>query len=177
MKSSIHQFFPDALQIPAFYLPYVEAVGPFENPLQLLEDDLKRQFSLLDNCPGLELNYSYAHGKWTLRQLIVHMIDAEMIMSFRLLAAIREDGNKYPGYHHESYAAQTIGDQRTWMELRTFWKIVRKLTVELCREVDENNHHRKCTIDDNPISAALLLYIIIGHPRIHFETIRKRYIP
>jgi hypothetical protein len=177
MKPNVHSLFPSIDEVPEFFRTYVDAIGPFEDPIQVLDEELKRQFSLLDNCPGLDLNYSYAHGKWTLRQVIVHMIDAEMVMCFRLLAAIRKDGNNYPGYDHENYAVNTVGDQRNWMELRTFWKNVRKQTSMFCHEVDEESWNNSCTIDGNSISAALLLYIIIGHPRVHFDTIRKRYIP
>ena len=177
MKTPTHSLFPDIDKVPEFFRDYVNAVGGSSAPIQLLKDDIQRQFSLLDNCPGLDLGYRYEPGKWTLRQLIIHMIDAEVVMGFRMLAAVRNDPNNYPGYDYESYAENTSEDTRSWAELRNAWKSVRKQTQSFCKSIDQKHWDRACTVDGRQLSASLLLYIILGHPRIHFETIRKRYIP
>ncbi|TVQ51042.1 MAG: DinB family protein [Saprospirales bacterium] len=177
MKPQVHSLFPDIDKVPEFFRDYVNAVDCLADPIQLLKDDIHWQLSLLDNCPGLDLEYRYQPEKWTLRQLVVHVIDAELVMGFRMLAAVRNDSNNYPGYDYESYAEQTANDSRNWAELRAAWKTVRKQTQSFCESIDQQSWVSECTVDGRRLSASLLLYITLGHPRIHFETIRKRYIP
>ncbi len=160
----------------AYYKNYIDRMGD-SNPLKCLKSDFYEQIELLDHSPGLDLDYAYDHGKWTLRQLILHLIDCERVMSWRLLAAARNDPNSYPGYDYEWYAKNTIDDAREWVELRGEWKSVRKAVVAFAETLDEDQWRRFCTIDGKKLSARAILYIITGHVRTHFVTIQNKYLP
>ena len=159
-----------------YFQGYIDAVGN-ENPVQLLKTDFRDQLDLLDNSPGLKLDYAYDHGKWTLRQLIVHLIDTERVMSFRYLAALRSDSNNYPGYDYLHFANQTLRDERQWVEIREEWKKVRKAFVDLVNQTQADQWSKYCIIDGKKLSARSLVYIVPGHVRAHFKTIQSRYLP
>jgi len=159
-----------------FYRSYIEEMQG-EHPLEALESDLKQQMDLLDRSPGLDLNYRYQADKWSLSQLIIHLIDTERIMSCRALAAQRLDSIDYPGYNYESYVAASETDERNWYELRKDWSAVRGSTRSLFHSFGEEDWEKSVLIDGEPLSGRALLNIVCGHNRVHFKTIQAKYLP
>lgn len=176
MSKDLNHLIPQSGEFPPFYQPYIDALEG-ENPLECLKSDLDYQIDLLDNSPGLKLDYKYEFNKWTLRQLIIHLIDTERIMSWRILAATRGDQNNYFGYDHDLYAEATAKDQRKWVELRKEWKAVRKSTRLLISSLQEDDWQKSIRIDENEISVRSLLHIICGHARGHFKIVQNKYLP
>nr|MBS0038340.1 DinB family protein [Saprospiraceae bacterium] len=176
MNKKFSHLIPAAGEHSPFYQPYIDALAG-ENPLESLKTDLDYQIDLLDNSPGLKLDYKYEFNKWTLRQLIIHLIDTERIMSWRILAATRGDQNNYSGYDQDLYARATANDQRKWVELRKEWKVVRKSTRLLISSLQEGDWQKSICIDENEISVRSLLHIICGHARVHFKIVQNKYLP
>ena len=167
---------PESSEYSEFYANYIQLMAD-DNPVACLKTDFEEQTDLLDQSPGLDLDFSYDHGKWTLRQLLIHLIDCERVMGWRLLAAVRKDPNSYPGFDYLAYAENTKKDSREWVELRKEWKAVRKSTVALVKTLEPGDWNNYCTVDGERLSARALLYIIPGHLRAHFSTIKSKYLP
>lgn len=175
-NSNIKLSVPTPEECDSFYRDYIEAVEE-DNPLDCLHSDLKSQFELLDTSPGLKLEYRYSPDKWSLRELLVHLIDTERVMSWRLLAALRSDPNNYPGYDHLHYVEFMGEDKRSWVEIRKEWKSVRNSLISLIEKVEEKGWDNYCFVDGNKLTARAIVFIIVGHTRVHFQTIQKRYLP
>jgi len=176
MKQILNPGLPAIGEYNQNFKSYIDAVGE-ANPIELLRTDFRKQLDLLDGSPGLRMEYAYNHGKWTLRQLMIHLIDTERVMNFRLLAALRMDPNNYPGYDYLHFADQTTSDVRQWVEIREEWKNVRKAFVSLASQVPSDYWSRYCVVDGQMLSARALVYIVPGHARVHFKTIQSRYLP
>lgn len=119
----------------------------------------------------------YAPGKWTVKDILQHVIDNERIMSYRALRFSRNDDTALPGYEEELLADNTIANQRTVADLMEEFVLVRKSTVLLYRHMSDEMLLRNGTASGKKISALALGFVIIGHATHHMRVIRERYFP
>jgi len=119
----------------------------------------------------------YAPEKWTVKDILQHVIDNERIMSYRALRFSRNDNTVLPGYEEELLAANTIADQRTVADLLEEFSLVRKSTELLFKHMNEQMILRSGVAYKSEISALALGFVIIGHAIHHMNVIRERYFP
>ncbi|MCA0365193.1 MAG: DinB family protein [Spirosomataceae bacterium] len=117
----------------------------------------------------------YAAGKWSVKDILQHCIDTERVMAFRALAFSRGDENHLPGFDEETYAQHTVAINRTIEDLIAEFAWVRKSTIALFRNMDKMMLLRKGNANNTQISPLALGFVIIGHPRHHFNVIKDRY--
>jgi len=166
---------PDLLLVPAFYHNYVN---------QVLGDDLMKAFKkespalfhFIGSIPIEKYDYRYAEGKWTLRELLQHMIDAERIFAYRALRFARKDSTPLPGFDENSYAETSKADKRSWEDLVDEFKIVRKSSEYLFGSFDEDQLNAAGISNNHSIPVLALGYVIIGHPIHHMNLMKQRYL-
>ncbi|MBK9933235.1 MAG: DinB family protein [Cytophagaceae bacterium] len=117
----------------------------------------------------------YAAGKWSVKDILQHCIDTERIMAFRALAFSRADENELPGFDEETYAQHTVAINRSIEDLIQEFSTVRKSTISLFKNMDKMMVLRKGTANHTHISPLALGFVIVGHPRHHFNVIKERY--
>jgi hypothetical protein len=117
----------------------------------------------------------YAPGKWTIRDILQHVVDNERIMSYRALRFSRNDSTTLPGYDEELLAANTIANQRPLPELMEELAQVRASTVSLFKGMNDEMMLRSGVAFKSELSALALGFVIIGHPIHHMRVIRERY--
>ncbi|MES1219693.1 MAG: DinB family protein [Bacteroidota bacterium] len=166
---------PDLSLVPAFYHNYIN---------QVLGDDLTKAFKkespslfeFIETIPIEKYDYRYAEGKWTLRELLQHMIDAERVFAYRALRFARKDLTPLPGFDENKYAANSKADKRSWEDLTDEFKVVRKSSEYLFSAFDEDQLNATGISNNNSIPVLALGYIIIGHPIHHMNIITQRYL-
>jgi hypothetical protein len=119
----------------------------------------------------------YAPGKWTIRDILQHVVDNERIMCYRALRFSRNDLTPLPGYEEEILAANTLASSRTLADLLEEYNVVRQGTILLFRNMDETMLTRLGTANEAQISPLALAFVILGHPVHHMNVIRERYFP
>ena len=119
----------------------------------------------------------YAAGKWTVKDILQHVIDNERIMSYRALRFSRNDKVQLPGYDEEVLAANTIASQRTIESLTDEFAELRRSTVTLFKNMDQTMLMRMGNANQTEISPLALGFVILGHPVHHMNVIRERYFP
>jgi hypothetical protein len=119
----------------------------------------------------------YAPGKWTVRDIIQHVIDNERIMAYRALRFSRNDQTLLPGYDEELLGANTIANQRSLSELMEEFAQVRAATISLFKGMNDEMMLRSGFAYKSEISALALGFVIVGHPVHHMRIINERYFP
>lgn len=119
----------------------------------------------------------YNPGKWTMRDILQHIIDNERIMAYRALRFARNDQTALPGYHEDILAAHTMAGQRSLDDLMEEFDLVRRSTVKLFQNMDDAMISRYGNANQTQISPLALGFVILGHPLHHMNVIRERYFP
>jgi hypothetical protein len=166
---------PDLSGIPPFYHSYLRPVA--DRDLQQLMDEHLQPLS--DSLRGLtedEWSYAYAPGKWTLKELVQHLIDAERIFSYRALCIAREDPRPLPGFDENAYADNCMANERNGAAILDELNAVVKSTRALFGSFNEKQLAASGVANGAPITVNAVGYIIAGHALHHSRIVRERYL-
>lgn len=141
-----------------------------------LEISVHRLIKFVQNIPMDKFDYRYAEGKWTIKDILLHLIDAERIFAYRALCFARNDKTELPGFEENDYVDQANANKRSIQDLLTELAIVRQSTLSLFKSLTEEERKRKGTASNNPISVRALGYVIIGHQNHHQRVFEERYL-
>jgi uncharacterized damage-inducible protein DinB len=158
------------------YQKYFDLV-PDGDYLSLLKENSIKTVEFFGALPGGKLDYRYAEGKWTIKELLMHIIDTERVFSYRALAAARGDVET-PHYRmdEELYARNVSVSDRSLQSLISEFKAVRAATEQLFDNLTEEQSTRRCNIVTHPMTARAIGYFIIGHVQHHRRIVEERYL-
>jgi hypothetical protein len=165
---------PEADEYGAFYAGYIKLVEHERDAVQMLG----RQLPAIDALKSLTPEqgaFRYADGKWSVRQVIGHMADAERIFAYRLLRIARGDQTPLPGFDEKRFADGANFDERPTAELAADLALARQATLSLVRGLDDATMSRRGVVNDNPVTARALVFITAGHLAHHLKVLRERY--
>ena len=158
-----------------FATKYFEATT--EDDLTLALSASTKQFKkLLRKIPKKKINYAYAEGKWTLKELLQHIIDAEKVFAFRALWFSRKDVSPLPGFDENSWAISSKAGTRKWKDMvEEFFKI-RSSTQIFFESLEDDQLRATGTANNNLMNVGGLGFICAGHLRHHIGIIKERYL-
>lgn len=159
-----------------FYASYVAQVSDEYTLVEELEISLHRYIKFVQDIPMDKFDYSYAEGKWTIKDIIQHTIDAERIFAYRALRFARNDKTELPGYEEDDFANEAKGNKRSIMELLTEFSAVRHATLLLFKSFNEEQLLQTGIASDNAMSVRALGFVIIGHQNHHQRVFEERYL-
>jgi uncharacterized damage-inducible protein DinB len=166
---------PDSQEYAPDYGKYVDLV-PAGNIVQVLEEQLKETLALLAEIPESRAGYRYAEGKWSIKEVLGHVIDCERIFAYRALRFGRNDSIAIEGFEQDDYVATGGFDNRTLADLTRELEHVRRATIDLLAGFPEEAWHRTGLASENRVSVRALAFIIAGHERHHRDVLRSRYL-
>jgi len=151
---------------------------------QVAEDDavlaLQNQQSVIDDFfPSIseeKSNYAYAEGKWTLKELLQHIIDAERIFCYRSISFARNETQSLPGFEEDDYAKASGANARSWSSLCDEFKAVRKATICLYKSYSDEMLQRSGLANNKTTSVNAIGFIMAGHVTHHKTIIEERYL-
>lgn len=161
--------------IPSFYKNYVKQVETTDM-LTALRLSGYRTLELVHSIPEKKADYRYAEGKWTIRELLCHMMDAERIFAYRALTFARNDKTPLPGFEENDYAPQANASGRSLKKIADEMLHLRTSTIDLFESFTEEMLHRKGTANKNEMSVHALGFIIPGHETHHRNVLKERYL-
>jgi uncharacterized damage-inducible protein DinB len=144
--------------------------------IQTLEQQIENSLSLLRTIPSDKANFRYAPDKWSVKQLLGHLIDSERIFSYRALSFARNDQAPLPGYEQNDYVREADFDSRNLADMVEEYATVRRATIQLFRPLNETEWLRHGKANENDVSVRALAYIIAGHELHHMDVLRTRYL-
>jgi hypothetical protein len=157
-----------------YYGKYIAQV-PEGDLISQLRDQIVDTVSLLQGLSAEAADFTYAPGKWTVKEVVGHMIDVERVMAYRALRFARNDTTNLPGFDENAYVPAANFGRRTMADLLEEFQVVRASTVHLAKHLDDEALARRGSANGNPISVRALLYIIAGHERHHLALFKERY--
>jgi len=165
---------PQPDEYSAFASRYVNLVG--NDPiLQILENQKDITSKLFGGIDADKAMYAYADGKWTIKQVLGHMIDTERVHSYRALAFSHE-AIELPGFDQDVYMANATFNSRTLEDLIGEYKTVRESALYLFRSMSEEQLTRKGIASGSPVSVRAFAYMIAGHELHHIKILKEKYL-
>ncbi len=134
-----------------------------------------RLMCLLDRVPPERETYAYAEGKWTIRQIVGHLIDGERVFGYRALCIARGETQDLPGFDQDEYMPNAPYEHVELEDLLSEFRLVRLSNIAMLRTLDETAWTRMGMANGAPVSVRALVYIMVGHVRHHMGVLRERY--
>jgi hypothetical protein len=149
--------------------------APEEDILPAMRSQIDELDVLLDRVPPERETYRYAEGKWSIREIVGHLIDGERVFGYRVLCIARGETQNLPGFDQDQYMLTAPFDRITLEDLLSEFRLVRLSNIAMLRTLDETAWTRMGTANGNPVSVRALAYVMVGHTRHHMGVLRERY--
>ncbi|MEQ8624137.1 MAG: DinB family protein [Vicingaceae bacterium] len=160
---------------PDYFHAYISKI-PDGNPIELLQYGIKESLSSLAMVSEEKANQSYEEGKWSIKDIIQHLIDTERIFCYRALAIARGETIKLPGYNHASYAENATANSRSLKELMEELRNLRQSSIDMFRSFTPEMLKKKGNANGLDIKVEQLQYILVGHEIHHLQVIHQKYL-
>lgn len=159
----------------SYYQGYIDALGDIE-----LSDIHQRQLrnfpEFLESIPDSKLHFAYEEGKWTVAEVLIHLIDTERVFQYRALRFARADETPVQGFKQDDYVPNSNAHRRSKESIIEEYKAVRRSTIALFSNFNRQTLQNKGMASNSEMSVAALGFIISGHQRHHRNIIRERYL-
>lgn len=156
------------------YDRYISMV-PDANILTVLADQITETLDLLRSIPESGGNFRYAPEKWSIKELVGHLIDSERVFAYRALRFARNDSTPLPGFEQDDYVRGASYDRLSLSDITSEFESVRASTLFLLRHFDGDAWSRKGLANESEVSVRALAYIIAGHELHHRGVLRAKY--
>lgn len=165
----------DLNRIPEFYHGYVLLVKE-DTVHTAFGAQNEEVFLFLQQIPAEKTVWRYAEDKWSVKEVLQHIIDAERIFAYRALCIARGDTTPLPGFDENAYAAKSKGDNRNWNDLLEEFRTVRRSTEILFASFDNDQLNASGVASGKPVYVEGIGYIIAGHVLHHVNVLKERYL-
>jgi len=165
---------PDASEYAPFYHGYVEAV-PEGDIVELLRSGGQELVDAIGRIPEDRGGFRYGPEKWSIREVLGHLIDAERIFAYRALRVGRGDHTPLASFDENEYVKTAGSDARTIADLVRELRAVRETTVMLFASLPDDAWGLRGVASGKDVSLRALAYITAGHARHHLRILRERY--
>jgi hypothetical protein len=163
---------------PTEHIPYYEryiALVPEGDVLEVLEDQLKDLRAFVAAVPREKEGYRYASGKWTLREVLGHLIDTERVMAYRAFSIARGEIQPLNSFEPENYAVEADAERIRLKDLLAEFEHVRRGNLMMLKRLSDEAWGKIGIASGNPVSVRALAYIMAGHVPHHLRIIREQY--
>lgn len=143
---------------------------------KIFDDAYGQMTSLIVSLPDEKLNYRYAEGKWSIKEIIGHLIDTERVMSYRALRFARFDSTPLMGFEENDWAKVSNASARSSNDLTDEFNLVRASTIMLFKSFDEKMISSSGEANKKQMSVRAIGYMIAGHELHHLSVIKERYL-
>ncbi len=162
--------------IPKYYKRYLASVDEQTSIISLLQTQYKEAIAFYKNISEEKSTYKYAEDKWTIKDVLQHVIDTERIMAYRALRFARYDTQSILGFDENRYASNANANMRTWESLIKEFDLVRQTSIMMFEHFDENMYEQIGTANQKEISVIALAFVVVGHELHHREVLKERYL-
>ena len=166
---------PESSEYPSYAEGYISRV-PNGNIVGILSQQLEDTLALIGSIPDARKDWRYAEDKWSVKELIGHVIDSERIFAYRALRFGRGDSTELSGFEQDDYVRGGSFSERSLSDLAEEYEHVRRSTISLLANLDDEAWTRRGSANNNEVSVLALAFIIAGHERHHVEILRTRYL-
>ena len=166
---------PDLNTIPEFYRNYIQSVLDADY-LDLLGNVYDDAIAILDDISEKKANYAYAEGKWSIKDILQHIIDSERIFTYRMVAISRGEKQAISGYDHNDYVDCAKAKNRSFASLLKEYKNLHQSTNDLIASFSNEMLQMTGNANGSDIKVIDLIYINGGHQKHHIKILKERYL-
>jgi hypothetical protein len=166
---------PGAGEHAPYYGRYV-ALVPESDAIVALERQMTESLALVRSIPESLAGHRYGPDKWTIKEVVGHVVDAERVFAYRALRFARNDRTPLPGFDENAYVPAGNFGHRLLADLIAEWDLLRLANMAFFRGLEPEAWDRRGLASDHPISVRALAYVIAGHGRHHVEILKTRYL-
>ena len=160
---------------PTYFATYINKVSE-DNLATAFKNQQELVNVFFDSISEEKSNYAYAAGKWTMKEMLQHIIDAERIFAYRALSIARKEKQSLPGFDENEYADNSNANSRSWKSLTTELKLVRQTTELLFETFAEDVLNQSGISNNNAVTVNAIGFITVGHLYHHVGVIKERYL-
>ncbi len=166
---------PELSRVPVFYHKYIAQVEGDD-----LHEILRKQgitlAAFLDELPADKRDYAYGPGKWSIREVLQHIMDAERVFAYRALCIARGEQQSLPGFDENMYAEQAQCSGREWSAMTEEFRTVRRSSELLFASFNEKQLDATGTANNWPVYVLGIGYMTAGHAQHHLNILKERYL-
>ena len=167
--------YPSTAEYADFYSGYVELVNT-SNIINALKSQMHEVYTLVHSLPIEKGDFAYDVGKWTLKEVIGHIIETERLFSYRAFSISRGEKNELPSMDQDQYMKNNLYHVRTLVDLLNEFLAVRISTIHLLSNMNKRMISKKGIASGYEVSVRALSYIIVGHVMHHLNIIKGKYL-
>src|SRR2546423_4455447 len=158
-----------------FYRNYISK-APDENVTKAIRKNSRNFRKLLKRIPKKKVDYAYAEGKWSIRELVQHILDAERVFSYRATSIARKDPTPLPSFDENIWAANSQANQRNWKDLIEEFRSLRDANETMFSSFTDEQLRSIGVASNKEVNVLALGYILAGHVEHHIGIIKERYL-
>ncbi len=166
---------PQTDEYDAYYERYVSIVAGADI-ISAMQNQIAETLALLGKIDAEKADFRYADGKWSVKELVGHVIDTERIFAYRALRIARGDATPIEGYEQDDYIKNADFADCRLADLAEEFSSVRRANVLMFQNLSSDAWHRRGTANNKEISVRALAYICAGHEIYHTDILRQRYL-
>ena len=159
-----------------YYANYIDLVDDATELISGFENDEKFVMDFFSSIPKDKLLFSYAEGKWTVKDILQHLIDTERIFIYRFFRIARNDQSPLMGFEQNDYIEPSAANNKSLEELLTEFSITRKYSLNLIASIPKQHLSNMGIASNTDVSARACAYILLGHSLWHINIIKERYL-
>lgn len=166
---------PQPSEYPVYYGSYIDKVKA-DDVIKELKDQILNFQAFISEIPEDREGYAYAEGKWTIKQVIGHIIDTERVFGYRAMCFARKDKTALPGFDENAFAANSNYNSRTLYELGHEFAIVREANIAMFRSFGEEELSQIGNANGTDVSVRAIIYMVAGHALHHLNVLKTKYL-
>lgn len=165
-------------EYPSYFNNYIALAheGSSEGIIETLQLSLEQFFLILSNLPEDKLLYAYEEGKWTIKELVGHIIDTERILAYRALRIGRNDKVNLLSFDENDFVANSNANDIPFVELLKEFSLLRKSTIAMYQSFNDTMLKRIGLMSGSNVSTQALGYVLSGHVIHHLNILKERYL-
>jgi DinB family protein len=166
---------PDSSEHAAYYSRYVDLV-PEGDIVATLSNQLKDSLTFYRGISEEKAGFRYAADKWSIKEVLGHVIDGERVFSYRALRFARNDGTPLESFEQDDYVRAANSDRRSFADLIAEYESVRRASLSLLASFEPDDWSKRGVASDNEVTVRALAFIIGGHERHHLNVLKEKYL-
>jgi hypothetical protein len=165
---------PLPTEYPEYYLRYVDAVMN-DDVLTVLREQMDDVAWMFDGMDEERALFRYAEGKWTIKEVMGHLVDSERMFGMRAMCLARGEQQSMPGFDQDDYVVRGRFNDRSLTSILNEWALLREANVELFATLDEPSLQHSGVANNKPVTTRAVIWIIAGHVQHHLNILEERY--
>jgi uncharacterized damage-inducible protein DinB len=168
---------PKVGEYPEYFEKYYSNLPAEGNFFELITKSNMDTIDVITSVDEETLAFRYAEGKWSIREIIQHLMDSERVFSYRAMRIARGDKSENPGYDENVYASNSDADNRNIMDMVREFSLLRASTIELFKSFSDEALQQLGFANGYKVTPAAIGYAIVAHERHHLKVIEEKYLP